>query len=370
MADTSPYMIGGSLPFNAPSVNPFQYAGSPQMALASLGPAYASAYGNALALNSANYTNVLAGYQNAVGNQVGALGDISGGYDQLLQQVTQGIQGTSAAQSQAIKDAYAQQSGQASQDLINRGLGNTTVQQAVQRGLTLDQQKAQTNLQNQMAQLTAGYQSQIGGAKLAAQQQAALANAALQQAQLGFMERVNAPYPDASLYGSLAGQYGGAMQAFADRQALLGSKPRGGILGGPPPSIGYTASGGGFPRPRSFGGGGGGGLDLAPTGYGYNPALYSPLSPASAGGFAAPQSPASGYGDAKFAATGYPAGGGFGVAGPYQFPAAAAAGGFAGTAGAFGSPVYAGAGGGDSYPTMDLTDMGEMGGDLFDAGAF
>ena len=361
MADTSPYMIAGSLPFNAPAVNPFQYAGSPQMALASLGPAYNSAYGNALALNSANYNNILAGYQNTIGNQVGALGDVGGGYDQLLNQVTSGIQGTQAAQAQAIKDAYAQQSGQAAQDMVSRGLGNTTVQQAVQRGLTLDQQKAQTGLQNQFAQLQAGYQSQIGGAKLAAQQQAAAMNAALQQAQLGFMERVNAPYPDAGLYGALAQQYGGAMQAFQDRQALLGSKPRGGIMGGAPASIGYTASGGGFPSFRG-GGGGGGGMDFAPSGYGYNPALAPPASPG-AGQLGAitgwgkdwygnltpsyggtPQQEATGYADVgQSQATGYPT---WGIAGP-----------------------YAGGGGDGGYPTMDLTDLGDYGRSLYDSGA-
>ena len=361
MADTSPYMIGGALPFNAPSVNPFQYAGSPQMALASLGPAYNSAYGNALALNSANYNNILAGYQNTVGNQVSALGDLGGDYDQLLNSVLGTVKDTGASTAQAIKDAYAQQSGQASQDLINRGLGNTTVQQGVQRGLTLDQQKAQTNLQNQMAQLSAGYQSQIGGAKLAAQQQAALANAALQQAQLGFMERVNAPYPDAGLYGSLAGQYGGAMQAFADRQALAGSKPRGGIMGGAPPSIGYVASGGGMPRPRSFGGGGGAGYGVG-GGDGYNPALnYAAPAPAWNPGYV----PAGyGGGGGNFSPGGFGVGGGGGGG---VFGALAGAATAAGSLGGLASS-YADAGGGGGYPTMDLTDMGDMGGDLFDAG--
>lgn len=343
MPNPSPYMIAGSLPFNAPSVNPFQYAGSPQMALASLGPAYNSAYGNALALNAANYNNILGGYQNAVGNQVGALGDVGSGYDQLLQQVTQGIQGTQASQAQAIRDAYAKQSGQAAQDMVSRGLGNTTVQQAVQRGLTLDQQKAQTGLQNQFAQLQAGYQSQIGGAKLQAQQQAALANAALQQAQLGFMERVNAPYPDAGLYGQLAQQYGGAMQAFQDRQALLGNRPRGGIMGGAPASIGYTASGGGFPAFRAGGGGGYGGFDAMPGGGGGG-IMQTTAAPLPAWN------------------PGYVAEGGAGT-----FPAAAALGGYAATAGFSASPAYAGAGGGGGggYAGVDLSDTSQ---DFYDAG--
>jgi len=318
MADnTSPYLsIQGSLPFNAAGTpNPFLGAGgSPAQALAGLGPAYQTGYANALALNQANYGNILAGYQQTLGN-------IGSGYDQLSSSVLQGIQGTQAAQSQAIKDAYAKQSGSATQDLISRGLGNTTVQQGVQRGLTLDEQKAQTGLQNQFAQLQANYQAGLGQAGLAARQQ-------LAQGQLGFMERVNAPYPDASLYATLAQQYGAANQAQKDRQQLsgFGFAPGGGGGGG------YVPSGGGFPAFRA-GGSGGGMTDTAPSGYGYNPALtaYTPpaqpsqYADADAAGFgkgyggelAASYGPSPRYGadyagtTPSVAATGYPTGGGF-----------------------------------------------------------
>ncbi len=68
-------------------------------------------------------------------------------YGQLQQNVLGSIQGVGASQAQAIQDTYAQQSGAAQQSLAQRGLGNTTVVDATQRGLTLDEQKAQVALQ-------------------------------------------------------------------------------------------------------------------------------------------------------------------------------------------------------------------------------
>lgn len=101
------------------------------------------------------------------------------GYAQLLNSVLQGIQGIGTSQSQAIQDTYAQQSGQATQQMQSAGLGNSTVAQSIQRGLSLDKWKAQIALANQLAQLGAGYTAQMGMSGL--QQQGAF-----QQQQLGY----------------------------------------------------------------------------------------------------------------------------------------------------------------------------------------
>jgi hypothetical protein len=198
LPNPSPYLIGGNLDFGSvPGLN--DYAGS---------------YANALRLNQSNYANIIAGYQ---GLTSAVLGDISG---------------IGASQSQAINDAYAQASGKSAQQMISAGLGNSTVQQSVQRGNLLDRSKAQIALANQLAQLTAGYQSQLG------------------QSQLGFMNSVNAPYPNAQAYGQLALQQGYASRA----NQLYGQVPRGLGLGGGGGGGGTTFGKGQVPGEAGMGG--------------------------------------------------------------------------------------------------------------------
>ncbi len=155
----SPYSIAGNLPFGSGGGEMFAAAGNP----AALGQAYQSAYNTALGQNQANYNNILQGYQQTIGNQTTAQQAITGGYTNLYNDVMGRIQGVDQSQRLDIQDQYAQQQGQASQDLINRGLGNTTVQQSVNRGIALDRMKANIALSNQMAQLQANYASNIGG---------------------------------------------------------------------------------------------------------------------------------------------------------------------------------------------------------------
>lgn len=200
--------IGGQLPFE-PSGNPFSQ---------DLGAAYQSAYNTALGQNQANYSNILSGYQQTLAQQTQAQDAIGKGYSSLYNQVLGGIQGIGQSQSQAIQDAYRQQSGSAQQDLINRGLGNSTVLSSVQRGIDLDKSKADIALANQIAQLNAGYQSQLGGAGLNYANQAAMQNAAQQNAQLQWMNSVTAQYPNGQLYNQMAQQQGAAQQSGQNRQ--------------------------------------------------------------------------------------------------------------------------------------------------------
>lgn len=169
----------GGLPFGALSNGGnFDFSGNPS----SLSSNYKQAYQGALGFNS------------QLGNE------INQGFGQLGSNIQGTIAGITSSQQQAINDQYAQQSGQATQGLINSGLGNSTVMSSVQRGIGLDQAKASNNLANQMAGLSAGYQSQTG------------------LAQLGYLNSVSAPYPNAQMYGQLAQQYGAAQQANANRQ--------------------------------------------------------------------------------------------------------------------------------------------------------
>lgn len=266
--------IQGQIPFGNGGSAFGQAIGGP------LGSAYMSAYNAALAQNQAQYQNILSGYQqvannqNAAQNQVqagygnlnsqvqGTLGNalqwqlggaqnIQTGYNNLNTQVQNQIANIGQSQSEQIANEYQQQSGQLAQQMINSGLGNTTVQGSMQGGLLTGETQAQTALANQLAQLQAGYTSQIGGSalnylqqenaqnvgqmNLMAQNQSQLGQAGLQYAnqaamqntaqannQLGFMNSVQMQYPNAQEYGQLS-QSQAALAAQQQFQAKYGN---------------------------------------------------------------------------------------------------------------------------------------------------
>lgn len=200
LSNLSPYQISGALNFgSAPAAGDYQ-----------------SAYANALKINQSNYSNILAGYQGLTGSVLGNIKDVG------------------KAQDQAIQDTYAAQQGHATQGLISRGLGNTTIQNAVSRGMLSDREKARTGLASNMAQLYAGYQANLGSQ------------------QLGFMNSVSAPYPNADSYNRLY-----------EMQGRLGAQNRGLGMGVARPNV--PGSGGSLPA-RSFGGMGGVGGGMGGSG--------------------------------------------------------------------------------------------------------
>jgi hypothetical protein len=212
---------------------------------------YKSAYAASLAMNQQNYNNILAGYQNTMTAQQNAQGRINTGYQNLQSNVLGSIAGIDRSQRQDIADQYAKNIGMASQDLINRGLGNSTVQSSVGRGLLYDKSKADIALTNSTQGLNAQYMSNLGLAGLNFQGQAMNANTAWAGKQLDFMNSVQAGYPDPRTYAMLAQMKG---------QSGIG----GGGAGG-----GVAAPGGGFKAPVGpggsgyYGGGYGGGFGAA-----------------------------------------------------------------------------------------------------------
>jgi hypothetical protein len=265
MSQISPYAnmssLGGALTFSGGGANAMQgLGGSPQQALSALGGDYASAYDAALSANQTMYNNILSGYQSTLAQQVQAEQGVSQGYNQLYGNVMNTIKGADTGTLQAIQRAYTQQSGTASQEMVNAGLGNTTVQQSVQAGLTGQDVQAQTAAQNQYAQLQAGYMSQLGLAGLQYSNQAIMQNTAEANQQLGFMNSVMMPYPNAGMYGQLAQGYG-ALQAAQAARGMLGGR---GASGSPTfgPTGGYSPynQGGIMATPGGVGGLGGSGL--------------------------------------------------------------------------------------------------------------
>lgn len=85
-------------------------------------------------------------------------------YNQYLgayKDVLSGVQSVGNAQRQAITDFYAKKQGDATQSLISRGLGNTTITDSISRGLGLDEAKAQTGAAESVARMRADYGSQM-----------------------------------------------------------------------------------------------------------------------------------------------------------------------------------------------------------------
>jgi hypothetical protein len=251
--------IGGSMQFSGGGANAMQgLNGSPYQALSALGSDYASAYNSALSNNQQMYNNILSGYQQTMNNQVSAENQVSQGYGTLYRNVLGAIKGIGTSESQSIADAYAQQQGQSQQQMINAGLGNSTVLQSQAQGNLLQEQKAQVALTNQTQGLTAGYMSQLGSEALQYQNQAIQQNTGLASEQLGFMNSVMMPYPNAGLYAQLAQGYGAAAAANAARGQLGG----GGVVGAPNftqsptpvdyPSIAAPAGGGGGYSPYGY----------------------------------------------------------------------------------------------------------------------
>jgi hypothetical protein len=255
---------------------------NPQDALAQLGPMYSQQYNAALNMNQALFNAGQSGYQNLRNQLDQQFSGIQQGYNDLYGNVQGMIQGSNASNIQDINTNYAAQAGQASSDMVSRGLGNSTVQQNMQRAINLDRARAITQSQNQFAQLGANYAAQIGGAGLAAQQQGAGIQASLGQAQMNALNQVNAGYPDASMYGQLAAMYGAQQQ----RQQYLDNIKAQNILHpqqiqGGAGVVNRQPSPFGSKTPMSL-----------PAGYGDfgGGSVYTPMSYSGQQGFVAPQS--------------------------------------------------------------------------------
>lgn len=242
--------IAGALPFGAMGAN-----ATLPTDLASLGTHYANAYNSALAMNSSNYTNILAGYQQTRAQQTAAQDAIAGGYTGLYNDVLGQLQGQGSSQREMINRDYAANLGRTSQQLIDRGLGNSTIQSSVNRGFEFDRALAGNALNEQVARQYADYASRLGQAGLDYRDRANMQNTQLAQNQLGWMNSVSAPYPDAGVYSQLAYQYGQAQEARENRDAF----GRGGSRGNPPPMSGGVSGVYGNHFPRGFSGGEGGG---------------------------------------------------------------------------------------------------------------
>lgn len=240
--------IGGALPFNGNSVSGFA-SGNPGEIAAN----YQQAYNNALGMNSANYANILKGYQSALAQQTTAQQAIQSGYSNLYNDVLAKVSGIGQARANEINDAAARNLAAGSQQLIDRGLGNTTIQSSVARGVEGDRTRRQIENDESVASLMGNYMSSLGLAGLRSTEQGVNNLTGLNLRQLDFMNSVTAKYPDAGLYAGLAQQAG---------RNQGGGGYGGGAFGGAGPKVGYVPGGwtppsGGYYGATPTGGGGG-----------------------------------------------------------------------------------------------------------------
>lgn len=334
----APNPIAGGLPFpSQQAAGSIPFGGNP----AQLSQSYANAYNSALAMNQQNYQNVLKGFQDALNAQAQKQHNTQVQHYELENQIRNDLNLAGSTRRQEIQDEYARLAGAQSQQLIDRGLGNSTVQASVNRGLALDEAKAQNQLAEQVANLRAQYGSNLGLARIAQHGQGSREATALTQAQLDFMNSVQSPYPDAGLYASLAQQY---EQARAMEQASgsgygFSAVPRG--MG--PVTYGPKDPNWGRPSPGTFAASGSFTIPGPSTGLGYNPAFMGMGGPT--GYVGTTEAPAESSG----------AGGGLGVLGLLG-PSLAA--------GADIAALHAGGGQQKSSPSlfgMSLSDLGKGG---------
>lgn len=275
--------IQGGLPFNNAGATAFT-GGAKE-----LGGSYASAYNAALDMNKQNYNNVLSGFQDTATALDADQNKVAQGFAGLDNRVMSGIDSIGGARRNEIADQYAAATGNATQSLISRGLGNTGVVESVGRGLEYDRQKSETQLADNLAGMRAQYQTQIGTNNLNYLGQAINDRSGLAQNQLGWMNSVNSPYPDAGMYAGLANQYG-AMQGGGSGAYIPGggSVTKGGTQFAPQTgsaSAGYTpplAGSGGYVHDPNYGQG----VDAIRQSLGMKPmpgSAYQPQSKSSFG---------------------------------------------------------------------------------------
>lgn len=233
-------------PFNVHSVNYF----GPTSASISLpttpAKSYDSAYQNYTNLNKQLYDNINAGYAQMLTEMRQAQAGLQAGYTGLESRVMQRLAGKNKSNIRDINNRYTALSGQMSQQMIDRGLGNTTVQQSIQRGLASDRSAEATRSREGYSKLMADYQTKIGGNALEAQQQGFSMMSGIQGRTLDWMNSITAPPPDPGLYAQLAAM---------ERE---GRMPGGGLPGMPGPSRGNAPTGGYGPRGSAFYESGGG----------------------------------------------------------------------------------------------------------------
>ncbi len=187
-------------------------------------PGMESIYKQLLGINQERYSNVQQAYNQGQNRLSEQLPGIYQGYNQLSGDVMNtlgmgqvlgkdGNWGVAGPAAEAIKRQDVAQQGQITQDMTNRGLGNTSVGGNLQNQRGYNTEQAYGGLGAQLAQTAAGYQSQIGLGGLGARMQGAGMQTGLTQGALGPLGQ-----QASNTAGQLTGQTSSSYSNFAPQQ--------------------------------------------------------------------------------------------------------------------------------------------------------
>ncbi len=189
--------------------NPYQ-AAIDQGTRAQIASSYQQQYNTARAANETRYNDILSKYDAAIGKyQTDAAGVLQGYQDRY----NTGIAALTGLGDTARSDAnrqFNQLGARTTQSAISRGLGNTTVRDALGRGVEQERQVALGRINEAVRTQTAGIQSQLSGEQLAASQRFNDTTYNLHKGKLDFMERRQDEYPNMQQLLALSQGLGGA----------------------------------------------------------------------------------------------------------------------------------------------------------------
>jgi hypothetical protein len=258
-----------------------------------------------LGLNMQNYENILSGHAQGQQMLAGTLNRIYEGYGDIESRVMNmlgvngGGWGVATPAANAIRQGATRTQGQTQQQMINAGLGNTSVMGNLTNQNQLQTNQAYGELGSKLADYAAGYTSQIGLAR----QQSAMQGAGLQaQMENNYVSTLGG-YQFRNTVGDLTGQFSNSWsqgssqsQGMSAESPMMGSRGGGGgrMNGGnfgvsqpsydpytPRPMGDLTAVNYGAARPSSFSYGGGGNVLNLSGGYGGD---WAGMTPTQAGG--------------------------------------------------------------------------------------
>ena len=159
--------------------------------------AYASAFSAANAANEARYQSILGGYGDRESIFRGVLKNINKGYDSLVKRQER----VGDSQRLDLQDQYARAFAKAKLSALSRGLGNSTLYDAAQRGVNSDLARAKIALEDSLSR----EYIDIYNKKLGFMERGNLFGlAGIAKDKLDFMERKQELGPQAALFAQLA----------------------------------------------------------------------------------------------------------------------------------------------------------------------
>lgn len=178
-------------------------------------------YNDRLGGATGQYADLLAGYGNVGAEANQEYSDLAALYGGLTNRTMGRLEGLGQTEAANIQERFARQAADADQDLISRGLSNTTVRPTVQRGIALDQSRAQTELAEQLAREKNAQDMATAGMALPALERFTGARSDLGMAGLQAGERFTGAQADLSEQGLQFSERGNQAQMDLGR-ALLG----------------------------------------------------------------------------------------------------------------------------------------------------